>query len=127
MLPKGTKRILIVDNEPEICDLLSGYLNKEGFSTDVANNGREALDIIAIRKPDLISLDEVMPVMSGFELLSYLRSKPEYSRIPVIMLTSRSGPHDLDMGITLKADFYLPKPFDLENFMSFVNLMLGEE
>lgn len=118
------KKILVVDDEPEVCSLLCDFLNMRGFEVGVAYNGQEALDRVAKAKPDLITLDVIMPVMDGFELLRYLKSRNDYSGIPVIMLTAKKAPKDLDRGISLKADFYLPKPFTFDNLMDFINLVL---
>jgi len=118
------KRILIVDDEEDILRLLSDFLTEKGFIVDTASDGKEALKQVASRKPDLITLDEVMPVMDGFEFLKALRSKKAYSAIPVIMLTFRSKDKDLETGISLGADFYLPKPFSFENLMDFIKLVL---
>ena len=73
---------------------------------------------------DLITLDEKMPVMKGFDFLKKLRSIPKYSNIPVVMLTARTRPQDLDKGIGLNADFYLPKPISFENLSGFIDLIL---
>lgn len=118
------KNILVVDDEPEICSLLYDFLSRKGFEVGVACNGQDALDKVAKTKPDLITLDVIMPVMDGFEFLKYLKSKNDYSGIPVIMLTAKKGSKDIDRGISLKADFYLPKPFTFDNLMSFITLVL---
>jgi len=118
------KKILVVDDEPEVCSLLYDFLSMKGFEVGIACNGQDALDKVAKTKPDLITLDVIMPVMDGFELLKYLKSKSDYSEIPVIMLTAKKTSKDLEKGIFLKADFYLPKPFTFDNLMSFIDLVL---
>ena len=120
------KKILIVDDEPEICELISQHLKRKGIDTKKAYDGKKALQIVKKTKPDLIILDVLMPKMDGFELLQYLKSKPSYSQIPVIMLTVKSGPDDLDKGISLGTDFYLPKPFKLENLTQFIEAIIKD-
>jgi len=120
------KKVLIVDDEPEICGLVSDYLKKRRFKTYEAYDGAQALSVIEKIRPDLIILDILMPVMGGFELLKKIKSEPAYSSIPVIILTIKSEAEDLDKGILLNADFYLPKPVKLENLMNFVNLVLKD-
>lgn len=123
-LKNKQKKVLIVDDEPQICQLISDYLEKRGFLTQVAHDGKMALQFVKDVKPDLIILDIVMPVMDGLEFLRCLRSDKDYAAIPVIMLTAKSAPEDVEKGISLEADFYLPKPVQFDNFMNFVNLIL---
>jgi DNA-binding response OmpR family regulator len=118
------KRILVVDDELEICTLISDYLSPKGLDVQYVTDGKKALNNIKSRKPDLIILDIMMPVMDGFTLLSYLKSKPQHSKIPVIVLTVKSSPKYLKKGISLETEFYLPKPFQLENLMNFIDLIL---
>lgn len=122
-----TKRVLIVDDEAEVRKLISDYLKRKRFEVYEAHNGARALSVIEKTKPDLIILDVVMPVMDGFQTLERLKNEPKYLQIPVIMLTVKSQPQNLDIGISLEADFYLPKPFKLNNLMKFINLLLKEE
>ena len=126
MAHQDKKRVLIVDDEPDIRQTLSAYLVKKGFAMDTANNGKEALDAIRRKKPDLIILDVMMPKMDGFTLLKRLKASSAHSGIPVIMLTKRSEPKNLDKGISLNADFYLPKPFTLDNIMRFIKLVIAK-
>lgn len=119
------KNILIVDDEKDICNTLSEYLEARGFTTDEAHNGKEAIERLKEKRPNLVILDVKMPKMDGFEFLRFLKSRPHYAKIPVIMLTVKSAPAYLDKGLTLGADFYLPKPFTLENLMQFIKLTLG--
>jgi len=128
MRKAASKKVLIVDDEPEICEVVSDYLLKRRrFKIYEAYDGAQALGVIEKVKPDLIILDILMPVMDGFELLKRLKGEPAYSKIPVIILTIKSEAENLDKGITLNADFYLPKPVKLENLMNFVNLVLGDK
>lgn len=118
------KRILIVDDEAEVRSLISTYLKQRNFIIDETENGKEAQEAIKKSKPDLIILDVLMPVMDGFTFLEKLKNNPDYADIPVIMLTVKSESENLGKGILLKADFYLPKPFKLENLMNFIKLLL---
>lgn len=126
MARQDKKRVLIVDDEPDIRQTLHKYLGRKGFETDTADNGEEALNTIRKKRPDLIILDVMMPKMDGFTLLKRLKAGSAYSEIPVIMLTKKSGPKDLDKGVSLNADFYLPKPFTLNNIMRFVKLVIAK-
>lgn len=123
-LKNKQKKVLIVDDEPQICQLISDYLKKRGFLTQVAHEGKMALQFTKEFNPDLIILDVIMPVMDGLEFLRCLRSGKDYAAIPVIVLTAKSSPEDVEKGISLEADFYLPKPVQFDNLMNFVNLIL---
>jgi DNA-binding response OmpR family regulator len=119
------KKVLIVDDEVETCKFISAYFSRhKDCKVYEAYDGAQAFDAIQKIMPDLIILDVIMPAMDGFQLLQKLKEDPRYSQIPVIILTVKSKPEDLGKGIALKADFYLPKPFSLDNLMSFAELIL---
>jgi len=120
------KKILIVDDEKDICKLISMNLATRGYSTNKAHSGAEALEAIKKEKPDLIILDVKMPNMDGFEVLKRLKANPDYARIPIIMLTVKKGPTFVDKGVTLGADFYLDKPFTFDNLLSFIKVACEE-
>ncbi|MBU4477771.1 MAG: response regulator [Candidatus Omnitrophica bacterium] len=122
------KKILVVDDDPNICAIIEDYLIEigENYGVDKAYNGKEGLDAVSKLKPDLIILDVMMPVMNGFSFLKSLKTNKEYCDVPVIMLTTKSDPPYLEKGLSLQADFYLPKPFKMDNLMSFVNAILKE-
>lgn len=122
-MPK--KNILIVDDDKDVCEAIEQFLKKRGFIACKACDGKEASVALKKQKPDLIILDVLMPVMDGFEFLQFLKSNVRYSRIPVIMLTVKSDPKHLEKGISLHADFYLPKPFKFDNLMDFINIVLN--
>lgn len=118
------KRILIVDDEAEIVLRISRFLTRKGFLAKGVSDGEEAIDILREFNPHLIILDILMPKMDGFQFLRYLKLNRAYSAIPVIMLTVKNTPLDLDRGITEGADFYLPKPFSLNNLIDYVGFVL---
>lgn len=103
------KRILVVDDEKDIVDLLRYNLAREGYDVLEAFNGKEALEKAAAR-PDLILLDVMMPVIDGIETCKRLKSDPATSSIPVVFLTARSGEVDEILGLELGADDYMQKP-----------------
>lgn len=104
------KKILIIEDEVSISDLLSYSLRKEGFITQVAPNGEQGLKLIAEFNPHLILLDLMLPDMSGFEVCK--RVTNEYI-IPIIMITAKSDTVDKILGMELGADDYITKPFDI--------------
>lgn len=102
-------KILVVDDDPNICELLRLYFQKAGFELYCASDGSSALDLFRLQKPDLIFLDLMLPVINGREVCRLIREK---SSVPIIMLTARDTPEDKLAGFDLGADDYIVKPFD---------------
>jgi DNA-binding response OmpR family regulator len=104
-------RILVVDDEPDVLDLVTYNLGQAGFQTDTAADGAEALRKARSNTPDLILLDLMLPEMDGLEVCKLLRRDPKTSAIPIIMLTARASEIDRIVGLELGAADYVPKPF----------------
>jgi len=102
-------RILVIDDDVELCRLLGEFLRKEGFETQSAHDGERGLEEALGGGFDLVVLDVMLPGIDGFELLRRLRSR---SQVPVLMLTARGEDVDRIVGLELGADDYLPKPFN---------------
>ncbi len=102
-------KILVIDDDVELCGLLREFLQREGFQVDVAHDGKAGLEKVGKDAPDLIVLDVMLPGMDGFEILRRLRQQ---GRIPVLMLTARGEDVDRIVGLELGADDYLAKPFN---------------
>ena len=103
--------ILIVDDTPKNVQLLGSILSKEHYEIVIAENGKEALEIINDFIPDLILLDIMMPEMDGYEVCQILKGNPETEEIPIIFLTAKSSPEDVVKGFKLGAVDYVTKPF----------------
>lgn len=110
------KTILVVDDEKNIVDILSFNLQKEGYTVVVAYDGEKALEAYGRALPDLILLDVMLPVISGFDVCAKIRSK-DYST-PIIMLTAREEETDKVFGLELGADDYITKPFSIREVMA---------
>src|SRR5262245_49749037 len=106
---KGMNRILIIDDDEELCELVSEYLTAEGFETECVHSGDRGLERAKSGEHDLAILDVMLPKMNGFEVLRNLR---EGSDLPVIMLTARGEDAERITGLEGGADDYLPKPFN---------------
>ncbi|HVJ14820.1 MAG TPA: response regulator, partial [Polyangiaceae bacterium] len=102
-------RILVVDDDAELCELLGDLLGQEGFDVEAVNDGAEGLTRAAAGPHALVVLDVMLPKLSGFEVLTRLRQS---SRVPVLMLTARGEDVDRIVGLEMGADDYLPKPFN---------------
>lgn len=102
-------RILVIDDDVELCELLTDYLSGEGFSVETVNNGKQGAEQALAAEYVLVVLDVMLPEMNGFDVLRKIR---ESSKVPVIMLTARGDDIDRIVGLELGADDYLPKPFN---------------
>lgn len=104
-------RILVVDDEPDITALVAFHLAKAGYRVSTAANGRDALIAARTERPDVVVLDLMLPGVSGYDILSELRRRPETRDVGVIVLTARRDEPDRIRGLSLGADDYLTKPF----------------
>jgi two-component system response regulator CpxR len=102
-------RILLIDDDVELCGLLTEFLKREGFTLECEHDGKRGLDRAARGEHDIVLLDVMLPSLDGFEILRGLR---KHSKVPVIMLTARGEDVDRIIGLELGADDYLPKPFN---------------
>ena len=117
-------RILIVEDDPDIAQLVARYLDKAGFTTERVASGREALETITERPPDLVVLDLMLPHMDGLEVCRLLRAHDATAGIPVIMLTARAEESERIVGLELGADDYLAKPFSPNELVARVRALL---
>jgi len=104
-------KILIVDDEPEVIDLIKYNFEEAGFEVQCAMDGSEALEKVRSDSPDLILLDVMLPGLDGLEICKILRSHPATAAIPIIMLTAKADEIDRVIGLELGADDYVTKPF----------------
>ena len=119
---KSEARLLVVDDEPTILELLAGTLRFAGFDVLTAVSGAEALRAAAAAKPDLILLDVMMPDCDGFDVIRRIRAGGP--RIPVIFLTARDSVHERVTGLTLGGDDYVTKPFSLDEVLARIRAVL---
>jgi phosphate regulon transcriptional regulator PhoB len=119
-----TKNILIVDDEPDIVELISYNLKKEGFHLSTALDGEEALQKVRTGHLDLIILDLMLPGIHGMELCRILRNNPRTAHVPIIMLTARGEESDKVRGLETGADDYMTKPFSPKELIARVKAVL---
>lgn len=118
------EKILIVDDDPQLVQLIGYTLYAEGFQTIVAHSGEEALQLVERERPDLVILDVMMPGMSGIEVCDVLREDPETTNLPIIILSARTQvPHRIE-GLKAGADEYLTKPISLKEMVARVEALL---
>lgn len=114
-------KILIVDDDINICELLRLYIEKEGFSAIVANDGVAAIDMFKQNSPDLILLDIMLPKLDGWQVCREIRKN---SVVPIIMLTAKGEVFDKVLGLELGADDYVTKPFETKEIIARIKAVL---
>jgi len=114
-------KVLIADDEPQICEILRIYFEKEGFTVVDAGDGKEALEKINSERPDILILDVMMPVMDGLQVCAKVREKYD---IPIIMLTAKDEDDDRILGLETGADDYITKPFNTREVVARVKAVL---
>ncbi|HJZ79329.1 MAG TPA: response regulator transcription factor [Pyrinomonadaceae bacterium] len=114
-------RILIVDDDVELCSLIAQFLKPEGFEIEAKHDGAQAVERALTGEHELIVLDVMLPGMNGFEVLRRVRAK---SRLPVLMLTARGEDVDRIIGLEIGADDYLPKPFNPRELVARIRAIL---
>jgi phosphate regulon transcriptional regulator PhoB len=117
-------KILIVDDEKDIVDLISYNLEKEGFVTIKAYDGESALELAKARKPDLVVLDLMLPGIRGLEVCKFIRKNPATETLPIIMLTAKGDQVDKILGLEMGADDYITKPFNVKELIARIRAVL---
>ena len=118
------KKILIVDDEPNIVMSLEYAFKKKDFEVFIARDGTEALDISDKEKPDLILLDIMMPEMDGYETLKQVRDNKDLAHTKVVFLSAKSKEKDVEKGLNMGADSYMTKPFSIKKVISDIEELL---
>jgi two-component system, OmpR family, alkaline phosphatase synthesis response regulator PhoP len=119
-------RILVVEDHPLIAELVETRLRIEGMQALKCTSGREALAVIAREALDVVILDIMMPDVDGYEVLHHIRSLASTATLPVIFLTAKSTPADIEKGLAMGANYYITKPFSGLDLVRKVRLCLGE-
>ena len=117
--------ILVADDHADMRVMVKTILERSGFDVEIAADGMEALSVVRQSSPELIVLDVMMPLMSGFEVLAHLRGSSDTRQIPVILLTAKSLGEDVSTGFRLGADYYIAKPFQTQQLVSGVRTLLA--
>ena len=105
------KRVLVIEDEPNIIEAINFILSRDGWSVDTHSNGHDAVDVVLAKAPNLVILDVMLPGRSGYDILKDLRAHPLTAQLPVLMLTARGQNKDRDMAQRLGASRFMTKPF----------------
>jgi DNA-binding response OmpR family regulator len=121
------RRILVVEDEPNIVDSLSFLMKKAGFDVLVARDGDAAIRMMESKPADLLLLDVMLPRRDGFDVCRQIRANPAWNEVKIIMLTARGRDLDRRKGLKLGADAYVTKPFSTRQILARVNDLLGPD
>jgi DNA-binding response OmpR family regulator len=121
----NTKTILIADDEPNILISLEFLMKREGYTVLLARDGQEALDTIASARPDLVLLDVMMPIKTGFDVCHEVRANEALKDTCIVMLTAKGRDTDVAKGLALGANAYMTKPFSTKELVQKVQELLA--
>jgi DNA-binding NarL/FixJ family response regulator len=121
---RENKRLLLIDDDPNLILLVKDYLEFRGYEVITAENGREALEVLEQEIPDMIICDVMMPEMDGYALVDHVRQDPRTSWIPVLFLSAKGQSQDRVKGLNTGADVYMVKPFEPEELVAQVESSL---
>lgn len=119
------RRILIADDEPNIVAALEFLLQQNGYEVSIARNGDEALKLIEQDKPDLVLLDVMMPLRSGYDVCQSVRAREDWRHIKIVMLSAKGREVEVNKGLSLGADLYITKPFSTSELVAGIHALLG--
>ena len=120
-----SKKVLIADDEPSIVAAVEFLLQRGGYEVHIARNGEEALQAVERELPDLVLLDVMMPVKSGYEVCTRIREHPDWRHIKVIMLSAKGRDAEVTRGLSLGADVYITKPFSTRDLIARIDGLLA--
>ena len=121
------RKILVVDDDQTITVLLKKYLEKSGYQVMAMTEASEGLEYAMTKKPDLVVLDVMMPIINGFNFCRLLKAEEDCKEIPVIMLTSRNKLKDIEIGLEMGAEAYLIKPINIEELLKTIRVIESSE
>lgn len=120
-------KILLIEDEHAILDGLEDLMNFFDHEVFVADHGRKGLNLAREHLPDLILIDIVMPAVSGYDVINQLKSDADLAQIPIVILSARTSPKDIEHGYQLGADEYITKPFDPSELLATVGRYMGSD
>ena len=121
-----SKTVLIADDEPNIVTALEFLLQRRGYRVLIARNGEEALQQVDAGRPDLVLLDVMMPLRSGYEVCAAIRQRADLGHVKVVMLSAKGRDAEVAKGLALGADLYITKPFSTRELLAKVDALLAE-
>ena len=120
------KKILIVDDEPNIIMSLEYALKKQGYHVFIARDGQEAIDLLQTEIPDLVILDIMMPKVDGYETLTFIKQNSRLQHTKAVFLSAKNKESDIEKGMNLGANAYMTKPFSIKKLVDKINELVEE-
>lgn len=120
------KRLLIVDDEADLAEMIKFRMENNGYEVLLAHDGQAALEMARKENPDLIILDLMLPKMDGYKVCGLLKKDSRYSRIPIIIFSAKGQEDDMKLGRELGADAYITKPFEPQVLLGKINELIGK-
>lgn len=120
-----SKRVLLIEDEPNIIEAISFILSRAGWDVVTHSNGHDAIEAVQNRQPDVVILDVMLPGRSGYEILTQLRAEGATANLPVLMLTARGQTKDREMAERVGASLFMTKPFSNGEVLDAVNQLVG--
>ncbi len=121
------RKVLIVDDEPNIVTALEFLLRRSGYDVQLATNGAEALQQVDAYRPDLVLLDVMMPVKSGYEVCQTLRERPDLAHVKIVMLSAKGSEAEVNKGLSLGAALYITKPFSTQELVATIDRLFEQD
>jgi len=122
---EGKPKVLIADDEPNIVTALEYLLRNSGYEVRIAANGEEALAQVESFLPDVVLMDIMMPLKSGYEVCQRMRERPEWNHIKIVMVSAKGRDAEVTKGLSLGADLYVIKPFSSRELVDAINRLVG--
>ncbi len=120
----STARVLVIDDEPEITEIVETFLTEAGYQVAVENSPLEAVNKAQQFKPDVILLDIMMPGVDGYDICQQIKADPQFSGVPIIFLTGKDRSDDMGRSFRSGGDMFIKKPFSCERLLEIVNIVL---
>jgi DNA-binding response OmpR family regulator len=119
-----TAKVLVIDDEPEITDIVETFLTEAGYLVNVENSSRNAAAKARQFKPDVVLLDIMMPDMDGYQTCQAIKQDPELANVPIIFLTGKDRTDDMGRSFKVGGDMFIKKPFSCERLLEIINLVI---
>ena len=120
----NTAKILVIDDEPEITEIIDTYLTENGFKVETNNDPHKAVDKAKEFQPDVILLDIMMPGVDGYDVCQSLKNIPDFANTPIIFLTGKDRSDDMGRSFKSGGDMFIKKPFSCERLLEIVNIVV---
>jgi DNA-binding response OmpR family regulator len=126
-MAESKRKVLIADDEPNIVTALEFLLKRSGYDVRVVVNGEEALAMVDSYAPDVVLLDVMMPVRSGYDVCQRIRERPDWRHIRIVMLSAKGREAEVSKGLSLGADLYITKPFSTQDLIAAIDGLFRDD